>query len=165
VEAQLGKIVESQTLILALFVGKPKPNLVEELKMMRVDDEDSEELDYSNAPTPDYTMEDLIKIITHKNQTTKGCSEAVYQQFINQVAIKVSELEDEYKKLFEKLSTKQQDIFEPTIKINIGVNEIVALCDLGTSVSTIPKSLFDQLNLGSFKLIELKIHLADSCKL
>jgi hypothetical protein len=103
----LGKIVESQTLILALFVGKPEPNLVEELKMMRVDDEDSEELDYSNAPTPDYTMEDLVKIITHKNQTTKGCSEAVYQQFINQIAIKVSELEDEYKKLFEKLSTKQ----------------------------------------------------------
>jgi hypothetical protein len=54
------------------------------------------------------------------------------------------------------------DIFEPTIKIHIGVNEIVALCDLGASVSTIPKSLFDRLNLGSFQMTELKLHLADS---
>jgi hypothetical protein len=63
-EAQLGNIAESQTLILARFAGKCEPKRVEELKMMRVDDEDSEKLDYSNAPTPDYTMEDLFKIIT-----------------------------------------------------------------------------------------------------
>jgi hypothetical protein len=36
-EAQLGKIAESQTLILATFVGKPEPNPVEDLKMMRVE--------------------------------------------------------------------------------------------------------------------------------
>jgi hypothetical protein len=131
--------------------------------MMRVEDkEDPEELDYSNAPAPDYTMEDLVKIITLKNPTFEGSSEAMYQQFINQVAMKVRELENEYKKLSEKLPTKQEYIFEPTIRINIGVNEIAALCDLGASVSTIPKSLFDRLNLGSFKLTELKLHLADS---
>jgi hypothetical protein len=137
----LGKIAESQTLILARFTEKPKPNPVEEHKMMRVDDEDSEELDYSNAPTPHYTMEDLVKIITLKNPTIEGGSEAVYQQFINQIAIKVVDLEDGYKKLSEKLPAKQEDIFEPTIKINIGINEIVALCDQGASVSTIAKKL------------------------
>ena len=46
--------------------------------------------------------------------------------------------------------------------INLGVNEIVALCDLGANVSTIPKSLFDKLNLGSYNITELKLHLADS---
>ena len=56
----------------------------------------------------------------------------------------------------------QEDIFEPTIRIHIGVNEIAALCDLGASVSTIPKILFDRLNLGSFEITELKLHLADS---
>jgi hypothetical protein len=65
--------------------------------MMRVDDQDPKELDYRNAPTPDYTVEDLVKIITLMNPTIEGGSEAVYQQFINQVAIKVCELEDEYK--------------------------------------------------------------------
>jgi hypothetical protein len=78
-EAQLGKIAKGQTLILAIFAGKPEPNQVEELKMMRVDDEDSEELDYNNAPTADYIVEDLVKIITLKNPTTEGGSEAVYQ--------------------------------------------------------------------------------------
>jgi uncharacterized protein YdbL (DUF1318 family) len=44
-------------------------------------------------------MEDLVK-------TIEGGREAVYQQFINQVAIKVRELEDEYKKQAEKLRAK-----------------------------------------------------------
>jgi hypothetical protein len=53
--------------------------------MMRIDDEDSKELDYSNAHTPDYTVEDLVKIITLKNPTIEGGNEALYQQFINQL--------------------------------------------------------------------------------
>ena len=36
VEAQLGKITESQTLILAKFAGKVEPNPVEDLKMIKV---------------------------------------------------------------------------------------------------------------------------------
>jgi hypothetical protein len=34
VEAPLGKIAQSQTIILARFAGKPEPNPVEDLKMM-----------------------------------------------------------------------------------------------------------------------------------
>src|SRR5215216_3222843 len=86
----------------------------------------------------------------------------MYQHFVNQVAIKVCEVEEEYKQIAEKLPVKLYDIFDPTIKIKIGTNEIAALCDLGSSVSTIPKSLFNKLNLGSFKITELKLHLADS---
>ena len=37
-----------------------------------------------------------------------------------------------------------------------------ALCDLGASVSTIPKILFDKLGMGPFKTTELRLHLADS---
>ena len=70
-------------------------------------------------------------------------SNATYQMFISQVATKVRELEMEHKQLSEKLPAKLDDIFEPTIKIKIGTNEIAALCDLGASVSTIPKNLFE----------------------
>jgi hypothetical protein len=164
VEAQLGKIAESQTLILARFAGKPKPNPVEDLKMMRIENEAEgpEDLDYSNATSPDYTVQDLVKMITLKNPGIEEGNEAMYQHFTNQVAKNVRELENEYKKLSERLPAKLDDIFEPMIKIHIGVNEIAALCDLGASVSTIPKSLFDRLNLGSFQMTELKLHLADS---
>ena len=67
-----------------------------------------------------------------------------------------------YKIIAEKLPVKLDDIFEPTIKIKIGTNEIAALCDLGASVSTIPESLFNKLNLGSFEITELTLDLADS---
>ena len=83
-------------------------------------------------------MEDLVKLITLKNPGLEAGNEAVYQSFINQVAAKVRELEMEYARLSEKLPAKLDDIFEPTIKIHIGMNEIAALCDLGASVSTIP---------------------------
>ena len=41
----------------------------------------------------------------------------MYQQFIQQVASKVHDLEMEYKRLADKLPAKLDDIFEPTIKI------------------------------------------------
>ena len=141
-EAQLGKITESQTLILAKFAGKAEPNPVEDLKMIRIQREDPEELDYNTAPSPSYTIEDLLKRTNIKIQVSQGNEEAMYQHFVNHVAIKVHELEEEYKKIAKKLPVNLDDIFEPTFKIKNGTNEISALCDLGTSVSTIPKCIF-----------------------
>lgn len=42
------------------------------------------------------------------------------------------------------------------------MNEITSLCDLGASVSTIPLSLYDRLNLCPYVVSELKLNLADS---
>jgi hypothetical protein len=64
----------------------------------------------------------------------------------------------ECKRLAYKLPAKFDDIFEPTTKIKIGVNEIDALCDL----AEISKSLFDKLNLGPYETTEMRLHLADS---
>src|SRR3954471_24265474 len=105
--------------------------------MIRIQREDPVELDYSNAPSPNYTVEDLVKKINVKIPVSEGNEEAMYQHFVNQVEIKVLELEEEYKKIAEELPVKLEDIFEPTFKIKIGTTEIAALCDLGASVSTI----------------------------
>jgi hypothetical protein len=102
-------------------------------------------------------------MITLGNLGIEECNEDVFQEIINQVAMKVHNLESKYKKISKKkLPAKLEDIFEPTVKISIGANEIAALCDLGASVSTIPKSLFQRLNLGSFEITELKLRLSDS---
>ena len=116
----MAKITESQTSILAKFAWKPEHNPVVDLKMTRStkDDDMTEELDYSNAPTPDYNVEDLVKMVIMKDTSIEGGNEAAYKEFINQVAYKVPELELEYTKLSEKLPAKLEDIFEPTIKIN-----------------------------------------------
>ena len=62
--------------------------------------------------------------------------------------------------LMESYEEKLYDEWEPTIKIKIKDHECYALCDLGASVSTIPKTLCDV--LGFHKLdCSLNLHLAD----
>ena len=63
------------------------------MKMMRSTEDAPEELDYSNAPTPNYTMEDLVKMVSMKNPSIEGGNEAAYKEFVNQVAYRVRELE------------------------------------------------------------------------
>lgn len=73
VKAQVAKIVESQTLILAKFVGKWKPSPVENVKIMRSSDENmSDKLDYSNAPTHGYTVEDFVMMMNLRSSSTEG---------------------------------------------------------------------------------------------
>ena len=57
---------------------------------------------------------------------------------------------------------KLYDEWEPTIKIKIKYHECYALCDLGASVSTIPKTLCDLLVFRDFDECSLNLHLADS---
>jgi len=52
--------------------------------------------------------------------------------------------------------------WEPTIKTTIKDYECHALCDLGASVSTIPKTLCDVLGYCEFDDCSLNLHLADS---
>ena len=81
--------------------GKPEPNPVADMKMMRSTESTPEELDYNNAPTPNYIVEDLIKMVSMKGPSIKGGNEAAYKEFVNQVAYKVRELGLEYSKLSE----------------------------------------------------------------
>ena len=57
---------------------------------------------------------------------------------------------------------KLHDQWEPTIKIKINKYECNALCDLGASVSTIPKTLCDVLCLTNIEDCSHNLHLADS---
>ena len=53
------------------------------------------------------------------------------------------------------------DEWEPTIKIKIKDHECYDLCDLGASVSTIPKTLCDLLGFRDFDDCSLNLHLVD----
>ena len=57
---------------------------------------------------------------------------------------------------------KLYDEWEPTIKIKIEGHECYALCGLGASVSTIPKTLCDLLGFRDFHDCSLNQRLADS---
>ena len=57
---------------------------------------------------------------------------------------------------------KLYDEWEPTINIKIKYHECYALCDLGASVSTIPKTLCVVLDFREFVDCFLNLHLTDS---
>ena len=57
---------------------------------------------------------------------------------------------------------KLYDEWEPTIKFKSKDHECYALCDLGASVSTIPKTFCDILGFHDLDDCSLNLHLADS---
>ena len=66
------------------------------------------------------------------------------------------------KNLSWNIPRKLYDEWEPTIKIKIKYHECCALCDLGASVFTIPKTSCDLLGFCEFDDCSLNLHLADS---
>ena len=71
-------------------------------------------------------------------------------------------MDDERNKLYGQLPTKQEDIFHPTIEIEFGLKKFNALSDLGASVSTIPKSVYDSLNLGPYGTTDIILNMTNS---
>ena len=69
---------------------------------------------------------------------------------------------DEKLNLEVSIPRKLYDEWEPTIKIKIKDHECYALCDLGASVSMIPKTLCDILGFHDLDDCSLNLHLADS---
>ena len=101
------------------------------------------------------------KMIAMKHPLPKVSNDEAYNVFVDHVAAKVRELDDERKKVYSKLSAKQEDSLEPTIEIGISLNKFSALCDLGASVSTIPKSVYDSLNLGPYATTKIRLNMAN----
>ena len=81
---------------------------------------------------------------------TKHIVDALMQSYEEKLELEVS------------IPRKLYDEWEPTIKIKIKNHEFYALCDLGASVSTIPKTLCDLLDFRDFDDCSLNLHLADS---
>ena len=81
---------------------------------------------------------------------TKHIVDALMQSYEEKLELEVS------------IPIKLYDEWETTIKIKIKDHECYALCDLGSSVSTIPKTLCDVLGFREFDDCSLNLHLADS---
>ena len=57
---------------------------------------------------------------------------------------------------------KLEDGWEPTIKMRVNDFDCNALCDLGASISVMPKKLYDILDLAPLESCYLNVHFADS---
>ncbi|XP_039841728.1 uncharacterized protein LOC120702016 [Panicum virgatum] len=65
--------------------------------------------------------------------------------------------------ILQQLPEKKKDPGFPTIRCSIGAQNFdKALCDLGASVSVMPKAVFDQLNYTELTPTPMQLQLADS---
>ena len=85
-------------MVLANFEGKPEPNPVQDVKMMRINEENAEEFDKSHVPEYTYMVADFMKMIAMKHSLPEVTNDEAYNVFVDHVAAKVRELDDERKK-------------------------------------------------------------------
>ena len=68
---------------------------------------------------------------------------------------------EEKLKLKASIPRKVEDGWEPIIKMRVDNFDCNALCDLGTSISVMPKKIYDMLALPPLEQCYLDVHLAD----
>ena len=95
-------------------------------------------------------MYQLSHAYSQNKAFTKHIVDALMQSYDEKLNLEVS------------IPRKLNDEWKPTIKIKIEGHECYALCDLGATVSTIPKTLCDILAFHDLDDCSLKLHLADS---
>ena len=100
---------------------------------------DLKEFNYENFSLIDciYLLQSVLKsphAYSQNKAFTKHIVDALMQSYEEKLVLKVS------------IPRKLYNEWEPTIKIKIKNYEFYALCDLGASVSTIPKTLCDLLD-------------------
>ncbi|KAK1601907.1 hypothetical protein QYE76_016575 [Lolium multiflorum] len=71
---------------------------------------------------------------------------------------------EEKLKLEASIPRKLEDGWEPIIKMKFNDFECNALCDLGASISVMPKKIYDMLDLPPLKNCYLDVNLADNSK-
>ena len=119
---------------------------IEEIKTLDINEPtilDFKEFNYDNC-----SLIDCISLLqsvlnsphaySQNKAFTKHIVDALMQSYEEKLELEVS------------IPRKLYDEWEPTIKIKIKDHECYALCDLGASVSTIPKTLCDLLGFRDF---------------
>ena len=96
-------------------------------------------------------------VAIHDKFTNSYKQNKAFTKHIVEAMMKVHQVELEV-----SIPRKLHDEWELTIKVKIKDYECNALCDLGASFSTIPKSLCDVLGLVDMDEHSLNLHLADS---
>ncbi|SPT16552.1 unnamed protein product [Triticum aestivum] len=131
---------------------------IEEVKTLDINEPtilDFKEFNYDNCSLIDcisllQSMLNSPHAYSQNKAFTKHIVDALMQSYEEKLELEVS------------IPRKLYDEWEPTIKIKIKDQECYALCDLGASVSTIPKTLCDLLGFREFDDCSLNLHLADS---
>ena len=87
---------------------------------------------------------------------------AINMAFTKHITNALMQVREEKLKRETSIPRKLDDGWEPIIKMKVNDFDCNALCDLGASVSVMPKKLYDMLDLPPLEHCYLDIHLARS---
>ena len=89
---------------------------------------------------------------------------AMNMAFTKHITNAILQVREEKLKHEVSIRRKLEDGWEPIIKTKVNGFDCNALCDLGSSISVMPKEFYDMLDLPPLEPCHLDVHLADNAK-
>ncbi|KAK1628023.1 hypothetical protein QYE76_002338 [Lolium multiflorum] len=127
-----------------------------------IGDNDSIAVEHNGLDFDDYHITEVIKFL-QKLAISPNVS-AINLAFTKHITNALIKAREEKLKLEASIPRKLEDGWEPIIKMKFNDFECNALCDLGASISVMPKKIYDMLDLPPLKNCYLDVNLADNVK-
>jgi hypothetical protein len=89
---------------------------------------------------------------------------AINMAFTKHITNALMQIREEKLKQEVSIPRKLEDGWEPIINMKVNDFDCNALCDLGASISVVPRKIYDMLDLPPLKNCYLDVHLADIAK-
>ncbi|KAK1693780.1 hypothetical protein QYE76_010477 [Lolium multiflorum] len=125
-----------------------------------IGDNDPIALDHNGLDFDDCHISEVIKFL-QKLAIIPNAS-AINLAFTKHITNALIKAREEKLKLETSIPRKLEDGWEPIIKMKVNDFDCNALCDLGASISVMPKKLYDMLDLPPLKNCYLDVNLADN---
>ncbi|KAK1661623.1 hypothetical protein QYE76_049782 [Lolium multiflorum] len=125
-------------------------------------DDDPIAVAHNDLDFDDCHISEVIKFLQKLAKTPNASTiNLAFTKHITNALIKARE---EKLKLETSIPRKLEDGWEPIIKMRVNDFDCNALCDLGASISVMPKKVYDMLDLPPLKNCYLDVNLADNAK-
>ena len=119
-------------------------------------------LDCNDLDFDDCHISEVIKFLQKLAKSPNAS--AINLAFTKHITNALIKAREEKLKLETSIPRKLEDGWEPIIKMRVKDFDCNALCDLGASISVMPKKVYDMLDLPPLKNCYLDVNLADNAK-
>ncbi|KAK1612055.1 hypothetical protein QYE76_035728 [Lolium multiflorum] len=125
-----------------------------------IGDNDPIAVDHNGLDFYDCHISEVIKFLQKLARSPNAS--AINLAFTKHITNALIKAREEKLKLETSIPRKLEDGWEPIIKMRVNDFDCNALCDLGASISVMPKKIYDMLDLPPLKNCYLDVNLADN---
>ncbi|KAK1618335.1 hypothetical protein QYE76_023852 [Lolium multiflorum] len=125
-----------------------------------IGDNDPIAVDHNGLDFDDCHISEVIKFLQKLAKSPNAS--AINLAFTKHITNALIKAREDKLKLETSIPRKLEDGWEPIIKMRVNDFDCNALCDLGASISVMPKKIYDMLDLPPLKNCYLDVNLADN---